>query len=104
MPIDRKIWKGDVLNLAEGNSFWCDEVVRHRAGSASVMKDSEVGDPLVEISGGYFVKRTDLSELSQREAKVLGLAAKLALAGLNGLTAKERADIESQLEDELQCR
>ena len=30
--IDRKIWKGDLLNLAAGNSFWRDELVAHPAG------------------------------------------------------------------------
>lgn len=31
MGVERKIWKGDVLNLSAGNSFWGDEVALARA-------------------------------------------------------------------------
>jgi hypothetical protein len=91
--ITRKIWKGDLLNLAEGNSFFGCEVVHHRAGSCVVWQDSEEGDPLVEIDGGrYIVKRADLSELSEWEADRARAVATIMYAGLNGYTA---ADVEA---------
>lgn len=100
MAIDRKIWRGDVLNLAEGNSFYGrDEVVHHRSGSALVVEDSEVGDPLVSINGGYIVKRADLFELSQREVKFLTLTAHLSIPeALNGIDHTERAGMRAELE------
>ncbi len=98
--IDRKIWKGDVLNLAEGNSFWGNEVVHHRAGSALVMQDSEVGDTLVEISGGYTVKRSDLFELSERELKVCRIVGQLMFPeALNGVDKEERKALAEQLRE-----
>lgn len=97
--INRKICKGDLLNLAAGNSFWRDECVTHRAGSAIAIEDSEAGDPLVEINGGYFVKRSDLYELSAREVRVATLESEIMFAGLRGNTAEDCARFAAELQE-----
>ena len=98
--IERKIWKGDLLNLAAGNSFFGrDQVVTHRAGSCVVSKDSEIGDPLVEIDGGmYIVKRSDLYELSNREVKIARIVAQISIPeALNGIDNQERESMVEEL-------
>ena len=99
--IERKIWKGDLLNLAAGNSFFGrDQVVTHRAGSCVVSKDSEIGDPLVEIDGGmYIVKRSDLYELSDRDCKIARIVGQISIPeALNGIDNQERAVMLEELE------
>lgn len=89
--IDRKIWKGDLLNLAAGNSFYGrDEVVSHRAGSCIAEETSEPGESLVEISGGYIVKRSDLYELSDAQCRAAHLLSTVLFAGLNQVPAAEQ--------------
>ncbi len=100
--IDRKIWKGDILMLAEGNSFYLrDEVVHHRAGSAVAWQDSEVDDPLVEIDGGmYIVKRSDLHELNAKQGRIATIICQLGISeALNGIGAAERAGMRMELAD-----
>ena len=99
--IDRKLWRGDVLNLAEGNSFWGMDVVHHRAGSAMVIEDSEIGDPLVEISGSYIVKRSDLSELNPKMVRMLTLASEIEFAGLRGNSREDCERFANELTEEL---
>lgn len=98
--IDRKIWKGDLLNLAAGNSFhFTDGVVAHRAGSCIVSEDSDVGEPLVDIDGGrYVVKRSDLYELSGRECKAAHLMGMLLFAGLNQVPVAEQKSAFEELQ------
>jgi hypothetical protein len=99
--INRKLWSGDALNLAEGNSFWgLDQVVRHRAGLAIVAQESEPGDPLVEITGGYTVKREDLSELSPQQGEAFNLIGQLGIPeALNGIGSAERMMMVRRLEE-----
>lgn len=99
--IDRKIWKGDGLRLAEGNSFYGGEVVHHRAGFAVVSQDAEVGEALVEIDGGaYIVKREDLHELNDRELRTARGVITLAIPeALNGVDNAEREQIVKELRE-----
>jgi hypothetical protein len=104
--IDRKIWKGDLLNLAAGNSFYGrDEVVAHRAGSCVVSNDSEIGEPLVEIDGGiYIVKRSDLFELSERECKIARIIGQSSIPeALNGIGREERVQMAEELQELLRA-
>ncbi len=96
--IDRKISKGDILSLAAGNSFWRDEVVTHRAGTAIATQNSELSDPLVEITGGYIVKRADLYELNERERKIVNIVGQLSIPeALNGIGREERMQMLEEL-------
>lgn len=96
--IDRKIWTGDILWLEEGNSFWgFDEVVRHRAGYATATQDSEAGESLVDITGGYTVKRSDLRELNSQEGRKAAIICQLSIPeALNGIDAEERAQMAAE--------
>jgi hypothetical protein len=82
--VNRKIWRGDLLRMSEGSAFYGDEAVTCRAGSVTASSDSEEGEPFVAIDGGaYLVQRSNLHELSQREAEMAHAAATILYAGLN---------------------
>lgn len=99
--IDRKIWMGDYLRLAEGNSFYGADVFHHRAGFAVVSQDSEVGEPLVEIDGGvYTVKREDLYELDEKQLRLARAIGTLRIPeALNGVGREEREALAAEARD-----
>ena len=100
--MDRKIWKGDLLNLAAGNSFWRDELVAHPAGLVTATYDSEPGDPIVRITGGYIVKRSDLSELSENQVRIATLEAEITYAGLRGNSREDCERFAAELKEVLE--